>query len=87
MIFLFFTRWGEGEGEGGPCRYCEICLTGYATDNNQNEKYDAHATCLVYIFSRSRDQKLEKYMLYIICKPYILNLTERIFKVPVGIFL
>jgi hypothetical protein len=66
MIFLFFTRWGEGGGEGGPCRYCEICLTGYATDNNQNEKYDAHATCLVYIFSRSRDQKLKNicYILY-----------------------
>ena len=47
MIFLFFTRWGEGGGEGGRCRYCEICLTGYATDNNQNEKYDAHATCQV----------------------------------------
>jgi hypothetical protein len=38
-------------------------LTGYATDNNQNEKCDSHVTCLVYMFSRSTDQKLEKNIL------------------------
>jgi hypothetical protein len=41
-------------GRGGEGRAVSVLrnmpLTGYATDNIQNEKYNAHTTCLVYIF-------------------------------------
>jgi hypothetical protein len=64
-------------------------LTGYATDNNQNEKYDAHATCQVYIFFSIDESEARKiYVIYYLSKMQTIHfaLDRTHFQGPSGYF-